>query len=105
MAPDIVRLGISSGLERYTTKEMFELEEKLLAHAEALRQNPSHQISADTVLHTLSVHGELAEEQMKALWHITIGEEVYFLSWDGFLMPAKKDQPPPDLKYFPQVRH
>ena len=25
---------------------------------------------------------------------------AYFLSADGLLMPAKKDQPPPDLKYF-----
>jgi len=24
------------------------------------------------------------------------------LSADGFLMPAKKDQPPPDLRYFKQ---
>ena len=31
---------------------------------------------------------------------IVIGKENYFLSADGLLMPAKKDQPPPDLKYF-----
>jgi hypothetical protein len=31
---------------------------------------------------------------------IVIGEENYFLSADGLLMPAKKDQPPPDLRYF-----
>jgi len=31
---------------------------------------------------------------------IVIGKENYFLSWDGLLMPTKKDQPPPDLKYF-----
>jgi len=24
------------------------------------------------------------------------------LSADGYLMPAKKDQPPPDLRYFKQ---
>jgi hypothetical protein len=33
---------------------------------------------------------------------IVIGEENYFLSWDGYLMPAKKDQPAPDLRYFKQ---
>jgi hypothetical protein len=33
---------------------------------------------------------------------IVIGEENYFLSADGLLMPAKKDQPPPDLRYFKQ---
>ena len=31
---------------------------------------------------------------------IVIGKENYFLSADGFLMPAKKDQAPPDLRYF-----
>jgi len=32
--------------------------------------------------------------------HIVIGKENYFLSADGVLMPAKKDQAPPDLRYF-----
>jgi hypothetical protein len=32
--------------------------------------------------------------------HVTIGKEIYFLSGDGFLMSYKKDQPPPDLRYF-----
>jgi hypothetical protein len=36
--------------------------------------------------------------------HVTVGKENYFLSADGHLMPAKKDQPPPDLKYFKQSR-
>jgi len=31
---------------------------------------------------------------------VVIGEENYFLSADGLLMPAKKDQAPPDLRYF-----
>src|SRR5215468_5066171 len=31
---------------------------------------------------------------------IRIGREAYFLSADGLLMPMKKDQPPPDLRYF-----
>jgi hypothetical protein len=35
--------------------------------------------------------------------HVGIGKEVYFLSSDGLLMPAEKDQPPPDLRYFRQV--
>ncbi len=32
--------------------------------------------------------------------HVGIGNEVYYLSGDGLLMPAVKDQPPPDLRYF-----
>jgi len=36
--------------------------------------------------------------------HILIGKDNYYLSADGFLMPARKDQPPPDLRYFKQSR-
>jgi hypothetical protein len=32
--------------------------------------------------------------------HVRIGTENYYLSADGKLMPARKDQPPPDLSYF-----
>ena len=35
--------------------------------------------------------------------HIGIGQQVYFLGADGRLMPAVKDQPPPDLRYFKQT--
>jgi hypothetical protein len=34
--------------------------------------------------------------------HVIIGKEGYMMSADGFLMPAKKDQAPPDLRYFKQ---
>jgi hypothetical protein len=36
--------------------------------------------------------------------HVTVGDEVYFLSGEGFLMPSKKDQPAPDLRYFNRSR-
>jgi hypothetical protein len=32
--------------------------------------------------------------------HVAIGKDDYMLSADGLLMPAKKDQKPPDLRYF-----
>jgi hypothetical protein len=32
--------------------------------------------------------------------HVVIGKESYFLSADGYLMPAKKGQQPPDARYF-----
>jgi hypothetical protein len=32
--------------------------------------------------------------------HLEIAGEGYMLSADGHLMPTKKDQPPPDLRYF-----
>ena len=36
--------------------------------------------------------------------HVQIGKEDYFLSAEGLLMPAKKDQPAPDLRYFNPTR-
>ena len=35
--------------------------------------------------------------------HVVVVKEDYFLSADGFLMPIKKDQLPPDLRYFKSV--
>jgi hypothetical protein len=32
--------------------------------------------------------------------HVVIGKDAFFLSADGLLMPSKKDQAPPDLRYF-----
>jgi hypothetical protein len=49
-------------------------------------------------------------ETEKVLWkedecgennnHIVIGKDNYFMSADGYLMPTRKDQKPPDLRYF-----
>jgi hypothetical protein len=35
---------------------------------------------------------------------VAIGRESYFMSADGMLMPVRKNQPPPDLRYFGQSR-
>jgi hypothetical protein len=49
-------------------------------------------------------------QQARPLWpenscveenqHVRIGKESYMLSAEGLLMPVKKDQAPPDLRYF-----
>jgi len=36
--------------------------------------------------------------------HVRIGTENYYLSADGKLMPAKKNQAPPDLSYFQRTQ-
>jgi len=36
--------------------------------------------------------------------HVIIGKEGYYLSADGYLMPVKKGQKPPDLRYFKDVQ-
>jgi hypothetical protein len=34
--------------------------------------------------------------------HVVVGKNNYFISGDGYLMPTRKDQAPPDLKFFSQ---
>jgi hypothetical protein len=51
----------------------------------------------------------------RPIWHtescaegnawVHIGSEAYYLSADGKLMPTKKNQAPPDLKYFKQTQN
>jgi len=36
--------------------------------------------------------------------YVFVGKESYFLSADGYLMPTRKGQPPPDLRYFNEAR-
>ncbi len=36
--------------------------------------------------------------------YVFIGQDSYFLSPDGYLMPTRKDQPPPDLRNFERAR-
>jgi hypothetical protein len=35
---------------------------------------------------------------------IAIGKQSYFVGGDGMLMPVRKDQPPPDLRYFKKTQ-
>ena len=37
--------------------------------------------------------------------HVTIGKQVYYLDGNGTMMPMKKDQPEPDLKYFKRAQN
>ena len=36
--------------------------------------------------------------------HVVVGKDDYMISADGRLMPVRKNQPPPDLRYFDQPR-
>jgi hypothetical protein len=49
--------------------------------------------------------GELAEDNCNENNnHVEIGKEIYYLSADGYLMPAKRGQRPPDLRYFEKTQ-
>jgi hypothetical protein len=68
-----------------------------------------------TIDHALTSHWTVKRSyrrEQPAIWpaylcaednhHVTIGEESYFRSADGFLMPTRKNQSPPDLRFFNQ---
>ena len=57
-------------------------------------------LSRSTVSHHLRILREAG-----VLRSEKIGKEVYFRSADGTIMPMKKDQPPPDLKYFKRAQN
>jgi len=46
------------------------------------------------------VEAGCAESMANSL--IAIGKDSYYMSADGLLMPVRKNQPPPDLRYFKQ---
>jgi hypothetical protein len=49
---------------------------------------------------SLQAHPNWTEEYCEDNNHVSIGKDDYMLSADGLLMPAKKNQSPPDLRYF-----
>jgi len=67
-----------------------------------------HALSRPWTLHKKAVRTKTS----RPVWHsevcpehnslVRIGKEAYFTSADGFLMPVKKGQKPPDLRYFAQ---
>jgi|APThiThiocy_ev2_2_1041544.scaffolds.fasta_scaffold01801_10 Ti-type conjugative transfer relaxase TraA len=70
-SPEIVRLGLYNGEQRFTTRKMMELESELLSAAAEMAKNDRHQLHAETVMGTFAKHGGLSEEQLQAVWHIT----------------------------------
>jgi hypothetical protein len=49
----------------------------------------------------IEFHEDLCSEDNR---HVYVGKEGYFVSGDGYLMPTKKNQAPPDLRYFKQTQ-
>ncbi|MCW5941811.1 MAG: relaxase domain-containing protein [Fimbriimonadaceae bacterium] len=71
-SPEIVRLGSFKRSPRYTTHEVMREEADLLERCQKLAQRDSHSTSADVAMRVLAKHPELSEEQMKAVWHMTV---------------------------------
>lgn len=69
-SPEIVRLGKLGRETRYTTKEMWDLEEKLLRTVEALQARSGPKISQRVIAKTLRRHKQLDGEQQAAVRHL-----------------------------------
>lgn len=68
---EIVRLGTRNREERFTTKEMLQVEKKLLEQVDALASDRSHVLSEKAVGRVLSKRSTMSKEQADALRHIT----------------------------------
>lgn len=71
-SPEIVRLGQHRGEARYTTRRMLALEKELLTEARALQSEKRHGLRAETLMGLFTRQGSLSEEQLKAVWQITV---------------------------------
>jgi Ti-type conjugative transfer relaxase TraA len=69
----VVQLGVHRGEERYTTKEILALEEKIVEGALSRRNENGHQIGESTVAQVFEKHSYLSEEQRTATRHLTQG--------------------------------
>ncbi|RYJ04349.1 MAG: Ti-type conjugative transfer relaxase TraA, partial [Acetobacteraceae bacterium] len=80
-APELVRLGQDGrGRDRFTTREMLAVEQRLEAAGAALAQSPAHRVErvvADRAMRSAEVHGlRLGDEQGDALRHVTGGGDL-----------------------------
>lgn len=68
---EIVHLGAKECEQRYTTKEMFELEKALIKNAQYLVNDQGHMISESSVEKALNLFASLSIEQVEAVRHLT----------------------------------
>lgn len=68
---EIVHLGRLGGEERYTTKEMLELEKDLLQRVRNSREQTGEVVKAEDVEKVISSRQTISEEQKEAVRHIT----------------------------------
>jgi len=82
------------------------------------KANPDHLVNEVTTIDPAltrpwSTTKRYKLEREKVIWsenactegnnHVFVGNENYMISGDGYLMPARKDQAPPDTRYFKPV--
>lgn len=80
-SPDIVRLGLSRGEQRFTTLQMWELEKTLLSQIKYLQQRPGAQVRPYIVEKVIKDRTTIQSEQADAVRHLlTQKQSVRILS-------------------------
>lgn len=72
-SPDVVRLGVRDGLPRYTTPELYAIEQKLLDDATRVAGDRSKDVTPGDLDPALAARPFLSDEQVAALTHLTRG--------------------------------
>ena len=80
-----------------------------MLHDDITRDRPCPDAAVERVARpsaaTPTKHPVWREENCPEITLLTkIGDEIYFKGADGKLLPTRKDQPPPDLRYFKQTQ-
>jgi conjugative relaxase-like TrwC/TraI family protein len=73
VSPDVVRLGVRDRLPRFTTAELYAIEQKLLAAAARAAGDRSKDVPEWAVAPALAARPHLTDEQVSALRHLTQG--------------------------------
>lgn len=71
-SPEVVRLGIWKEKERFTTKEVLDLERAMMDRVERSKSDSSHRLTAATVEREIARRETITAEQAEALRHITL---------------------------------
>jgi Ti-type conjugative transfer relaxase TraA len=75
-SPELVALSQDKGdLDRFTTRELLEVEKSMVAIAESKAQTDTHRVNAATLQTAIDSRG-LSDEQKNALRHITQGHDL-----------------------------
>ncbi len=70
-SPDMVRLGVRANLPRFTTKDLFEIEAKMLEKMSRHAESRHHAPSEESIHKAIAARPFLTQEQKAALAHLT----------------------------------
>jgi conjugative relaxase-like TrwC/TraI family protein len=80
---DVVSLGGTQHEERFSTKELLSIEEKLMRRVSEMATGSVHRVREELLLDVISKRPKLSDEQQAALRHATKGERIALIEGDA----------------------